>query len=134
MVGIGVNFASYFENYFDTIKSIVTFRFLGYVLLVFIPFLTLGAAVIVYILRTMFYQMALLIRQNFSMNAFSFDERSRGQSITGIFRRLPYGIASFIGGFLFSVGMFTIAFLSAGLVSAIDPVLYYVFFRNMEKN
>jgi len=134
MAGIGVNFASYFENYLGTIKSIVTFRFLGSVLLVFIPFLPLGAAVIVYILRTMFYQMALPIRQNFSMNAFSPDERSRGSSITGIFRRLPYGIASSIGGFLFSVGMFALAFLSAGLVSIIDPVLYYVFFRNMEKN
>jgi hypothetical protein len=63
--------------------------------------------------------MALPIRQNFSMNIFSPDERSRGSSITG---------------FLFSIGMFSLAFLSAGLISTIDPILYYLFFKNTEKN
>jgi len=134
VAGIAVNFASYFEKVLGTIKSIVTFRFLGSVLLAVIPFLPLAFAIIIYILRTMFYQMALPIRQNFSMNIFSPDERSRGSSITGIFRRLPYGVASSIGGFLFSIGMFALAFLSAGLVSTIDPILYYIFFKNTEKS
>jgi len=134
VAGIAVNFSSYFEKALGTIKSIVTFRFLGSVLLAVIPFLPLAFAIIIYILRTMFYQMALPIRQNFSMNIFSPDERSRGSSITGIFRRLPYGVASSIGGFLFSIGMFSLAFLSAGLVSTIDPILYYIFFKNTEKS
>jgi MFS family permease len=119
VAGIAVNFASYFEKALGTIKSIVTFRFLGSVLLAVIPFLPLALAIIIYILRTMFYQMALPIRQNFSMNIFSPDERSRGSSITG---------------FLFSIGMFSLAFLSAGLISTIDPILYYLFFKNTEKN
>jgi len=55
-------------------------------------------------------------------------------SITGIFRKLPYGGASSIGGFLFSIGMFALAFFSAGLVSTIDPILYYIFFKNTEKS
>ncbi len=132
--GIAVMFSTYFENILGTIKSIVIFRFLGSILLVIIPFIPLLFAILVFILRTMFYQMALPIRQNFSMNIFSPNERSRGSSITGIFRRLPYGIASSIGGFLFTIEMFALAFVSAGLLSTLDPILYYVFFRNMEKN
>ncbi|MDP8012468.1 MAG: hypothetical protein RAK23_06620 [Thermoplasmata archaeon] len=132
--GIAVMFSFYFENILGTIKSIVIFRFLGSILLVIIPFIPLLFAILVFILRTMFYQMALPIRQNFSMNIFSPNERSRGSSITGIFLRLPYGIASSIGGFLFTIEMFALAFVSAGLLSTLDPILYYVFFRNMEKN
>ncbi len=127
-------FSSYFERAFGTIKSIVIFRFLGSVLLIIIQLLPIAIAVLIFIIRTMFYQMALSIRQNFSMNVFSPDERSRDSSITGIFRRLPYGIASSIGGFLFSLNLFAVAFLSAGFLSTLDSILYYVFFKNIEKN
>ncbi|MGC8547036.1 MAG: MFS transporter [Thermoplasmata archaeon] len=129
LAGIAVIMSPYFERIFGTIKGIVIFRALGSVLLVFIPFVPVLAGAAIYIIRTAFYQMALPIRQNFSMNVFTSDERSRGSSITGIFRRLPYGVATSIGGALFAVGFFALAFISAGLLSLLDPFLYYLFFK-----
>ncbi len=129
LAGIAVILSPYFERILGTVKGIVLFRALGSVLLVLIPFVPVLAGAAIYIIRTAFYQMALPIRQNFSMNVFSSDERSRGSSITGIFRRLPYGVATSIGGALFAVGLVAVAFVAAGLFSLLDPLLYYIFFK-----
>ncbi len=128
--GITVNFSSFFERWIGSINSIVLFRALGSVLLIFIPFVPILFSVIIFIARTAFYQMALPVRQNFSMNVFNPEERSRGSSITGIFRRLPYGFATELGSVMFTLGIASLAFVSAGLISVLDPVFYYVFFKN----
>lgn len=127
---ITVNFSSFFERWIGSINSIVLFRALGSILLIFIPFVPILFSIIIFIARTAFYQMALPVRQNFSMNVFTPTERSRGSSITGVFRRLPYGFATTLGSLMFTLGIASLAFVSAGLVSILDPVLYYAFFKD----
>ncbi|MGC9193280.1 MAG: MFS transporter [Thermoplasmata archaeon] len=128
---ITVNFSSFFERLIGSINSIVLFRALGSVLLIFIPFVPILFSVILFIARTAFYQMALPVRQNFSMNLFTPEERSRGSSITGIFRRLPYGFATELGSVMFTLSIASLAFVSAGMISVLDPVFYYMFFKDL---
>lgn len=132
--GIAVLIAPHVERMMGSVKGISLLRFLGSILIVLIPFFPILFGAVIYIIRTAIYQMALPIRQNFSMEVFAQDERSRGSSITGIFRRLPYGIATSIGGVLFSAGLFLVAFISAGSISVLDPILYYLFFNSYAKD
>jgi len=79
--------------------------------------------------RTGLYSMTIPLRQSFSMQLFDPSERARGAGITGIARRIPFGIAASLSGVLFAIGISALAFASAGLISIFDPVLYYFFFR-----
>lgn len=129
--GIGVVFASFFERSFGSINSVVVLRLLGSGLFVLIPFVSPLIAAIVYISRTGIYQMALPIRQNFQMSVIISAERARGNSLTGISRRIPYGIATTFGSYLMALGAYAVMFSFAGLVSLLDPILYYIFFSKM---
>ncbi|MGC8515425.1 MAG: MFS transporter [Thermoplasmata archaeon] len=129
--GIGVVFASFFERSFGTINSVVVLRLFGSGLFVLIPFVSPVIAAIVYISRTGIYQMALPIRQNFQMSIIISSERARGNSLTGISRRIPYGIATTFGSYLMALGAYAVMFSFAGLVSLLDPILYYIFFSKM---
>ena len=129
--GIGVVFASFFERSFGSINSVVVLRLLGSGLFVLIPFVSPLIAAIVYISRTGIYQMALPIRQNFQMSVIISSERARGNSLTGISRRIPYGIATTFGSYLMALGAYAVMFSFAGLVSLLDPILYYIFFSKM---
>ena len=129
--GIGVVFASFFERSFGSINSVVVFRLLGSGLFVLIPFVSPILAAVVYISRTGIYQMALPIRQNFQMSVITSSERARGNSLTGISRRIPYGVATTFGSYLMALGAYAIMFSFAGIVSLLDPILYYIFFSKM---
>ena len=129
--GIGVVFASFFERSFGAINSVVVFRLLGSGLFVLIPFVSPILAAVVYISRTGIYQMALPIRQNFQMSVITSSERARGNSLTGISRRIPYGVATTFGSYLMALGAYTVMFSFAGIVSLLDPILYYIFFSKM---
>ena len=129
--GIGVVFASFFERSFGSINSVVVLRLLGSGLFVLIPFVSPILAAVVYISRTGIYQMALPIRQNFQMSVITSSERARGNSLTGISRRIPYGVATTFGSYLMALGAYTVMFSFAGIVSLLDPILYYIFFSKM---
>ncbi|HLH85973.1 MAG TPA: MFS transporter [Thermoplasmataceae archaeon] len=128
--GIMVNFASLIEKALGTIRAVIAVRIAASLLLLIIPLFPVIISAAIYILRTALYTTGQPIRQKFSMTIFSPEERSRGSSITGVFRRLPYGVSTQIGGFLFAYGLVAFAFLSAGVISMIDPILYYVYFHN----
>lgn len=127
--GLGVVFSSRVERIFGPIYAIGIFRTLGSVLFVAMPFLPPLVAGGVYALRTGFYQMALPIRQSFQMGILKPSERARGNSLTGIARRLPYGVSTTFGSFLLSMGSIIFMFSFAGVVSLFDPILYVFFFR-----
>jgi hypothetical protein len=97
------------------------------------PFLPPIIAGYVYAIRTGLYQLALPIRQNFQMTILDPKERARGNSFTGIARRLPYGASTTFGSFLLSMGAVVFLFSFAGLVSLFDPILYVYFFRKYGK-
>jgi predicted MFS family arabinose efflux permease len=132
--GIGMLFTSFFERSFGAVNSVVLLRLLGSGLFVLIPFVSPIIAAVVYISRTGIYQMALPIRQNFQMSVIIASERARGNSLTGISRRIPYGVATTFGSYLMALGAYTIMFSFAGIVSLLDPILYYIFFSKVNSD
>ncbi len=131
--GVAVFFASYMERIFGSIYAIGIFRTLGSGLFIIIPFVPPITAGIIYALRTGFYQLALPIRQSFQMELLKPEERARGNSLTGIARRLPYGASTTLGSVLLSTGYIVFMFSFAGVVSILDPVLYVFFFRKYNR-
>ncbi|MHB8358944.1 MAG: MFS transporter [Thermoplasmataceae archaeon] len=131
--GIGVIFSSSMERIFGSIYAIGIFRTLGSVLFIVMPFVPPLVAGAVYALRTGFYQLALPIRQSFQMGLLNPEERARGNSLTGIARRLPYGASTTFGSFLLSIGSIVFMFTFAGVISMFDPILYVLFFRKYNK-
>lgn len=134
VAGTGIIFAPFFERLIGSINSVTLFRALGSLLFVLIPFVNPVIAASIYIARTGIYQMALPIRQSFQMRIFDSSERARGGSLTGISRRLPYGISTTLGGYLMGIGAYVAMFSFAGIVSLFDPILYYIFFSRREKS
>jgi predicted MFS family arabinose efflux permease len=122
-------FSASMERIFGSIYAIGVFRTLGSVLFIAMPFVTPMIAGLLYIIRTGFYQLALPIRQNFQMSILDPLERARGNSLTGIARRLPYGAATTLGSFLLTAGAYAAMFSLAGVISVFDPILYIMFFR-----
>ena len=128
---VAVLLASRVENTVGKIRGIAAFRGISSILLIAIPFSgSFLAASVLFILRTGLYSMTIPIRQSFSMQLFDPSERARGAGITGIARRIPFGVAAGLGGILFAIGVYALDFASAGAISAFDPILYYIFFRN----
>ena len=127
--GIAVYFSSRMERIFGSIYAIGIFRSLGCVLFILIPFVSPIMAGVIYDIRTGFYQLALPIRQSFQMELLNPEERARGNSLTGIARRLPYGASTTLGSVLLSSGLIVVMFSFAGIVSLFDPILYVFFFR-----
>jgi len=124
--------SSRIERVLGSVKSIFILRSVGTLLLAVLPFTkSLALAAVIYVARSAAYQAALPIRQNISMGLYSAEERSRASSLTGIARRLPYGVATVFGSLFFSAGGFIGLFASAAGISFIDPLLYYMFFRNL---
>ncbi len=131
--GVGVLFASTVERWLGAIYAIGIFRGLGSGLFILMPFVPPMVAGAIYAIRTGLYQLALPIRQNFQMTILDPGERARGNSLTGIARRLPYGVSTTFGSFLLSAGAIVFMFSFAGIVSLFDPILYVYFFRKYKK-
>ncbi len=131
--GVGVLFASTMERWLGAIYAIGMFRGLGSGLFILMPFVPPMVAGAIYAVRTGLYQLALPIRQNFQMTILDPGERTRGNSLTGIARRLPYGVSTTFGSFLLSAGAIVFMFSFAGIVSLFDPILYVYFFRKYKK-
>ncbi len=131
VTALSVLLASRVENIMGRIKGIAAFRGLSSILLIAIPFSgSIPAAALLFIVRTGMYSMTIPLRQSFSMQLFDPAERARGAGITGIARRIPFGVAASLSGVLFAIGVSALAFASAGVISAFDPVLYFLFFRD----
>ncbi|BBG23480.1 MFS transporter [Sulfuracidifex tepidarius] len=130
-----VTFFSYrIESALGSLNGIVVLRGLGSALLIAIPlFPSFLYVALIYVVRTALYQAALPMRQNMTMDLYDEKERSRGASISGLFRRLPYGVGSSLGSLVIAQGLYLLDFFGAGIVSLLDPVLYYYFFKKREK-
>ncbi|ABW01572.1 MFS transporter [Caldivirga maquilingensis] len=86
---------------------------------------------VLYIIRVALYMVTIPMRQSLSMEVITSDERARGLSITGLARRLPYSLGSFIAGVMMNSALFALSMITGGLVSMLDPLLYYIFFRSL---
>ncbi|BDC18499.1 MFS transporter [Acidianus sp. HS-5] len=134
LVGISFLFADKIEKLLGRVKSISMLRGLSSILLILIPFSpTFIIASAIFLIRGITYTVTIPMRQSLAMDVFSDRERASGTSITGLARRVPYGLGSLISGALFSAGLFAVSIFLGGFISLFDPLLYYMFFRNYEK-
>ena len=131
---IGSYFSGNLERRFGTISTIFYLRFMASGVMMIFPFVSGIIIGILYILRSGLYQMTIPLRQSFVMTLYPPNERARGLGFTSMARRIPYGISTTLGGILLSSGAIVALFSLSGGISLLDPVLYYVFFRKMEKS
>nr|KJR71898.1 MAG: MFS transporter [Vulcanisaeta sp. AZ3] len=122
--------ASRIENLLGRVKAIAILRSLSvgmFIVMALIPIFIIDA--ILYVVRVAMYMVTIPLRQSLSTEVISDDERARGLSLTGIARRVPYGVGSSIAGLLMSYAVYSLPILLGGSIALLDPILYYVFFR-----
>ncbi|WP_291765256.1 MFS transporter [Caldivirga sp. UBA161] len=120
------------ERMMGRVKAISVLRAISvglFVVMAIIPNLIVDS--VLYITRVALYMVTIPMRQSLSMEVITSDERARGLSVTGLARRLPYSLGSFIAGVMMNASLFTLSMITGGLVSMLDPLLYYVFFRSL---
>lgn len=133
VVGASFLFAERTEKFIGRVTSILLLRVLSSVVLVSLAFSPdYLIASVLFLARIATYTVTIPMRQSLSMELFSKDERASGASLTGLARRLPYGLGVSISGVLFSLGLFVTAVFAGALVSVLDPLLYYYFFRGRD--
>ncbi len=132
LVGISFVFASRIEKMLGRVTAIAIMRGLSSIILILMAFIPIFIIVeILFLLRSIMYTVTIPMRQSLSMDVFSETERATGVSITGLARRLPYGAGSLFSGILLGLGMFISALFLGGIISILDPLLYYIFFRKI---
>jgi len=133
LVGISFIFANRIEKMLGRVKAIAIMRGLSSIILIAMAFVPSFFIVeILFLSRSIMYTVTIPMRQSLSMNVFSETERATGVSITGLARRLPYGAGSLASGILLGLGLFISALFLGGLISILDPLLYYIFFRKIQ--
>lgn len=133
LVGISFIFSARIEKILGRVNAIVIMRGLSSIILILMAFSPYFFIVeILFLLRSIMYTVTIPMRQSLSMDVFSETERATGVSITGLARRLPYGAGSLVSGILLCLGLFLSALFLGGLISILDPILYYIFFRKIQ--
>jgi len=59
--------------------------------------------------------------------------RRDGLSLTGVARRIPYGVGSSIVGLLMDYADYLLSMLIGGSIALLDPILYFIFFRGYDR-
>ncbi|MGC8570184.1 MAG: MFS transporter [Caldivirga sp.] len=119
------------ERIMGRVKAISMLRSISvglFIVMAIIPSLIVDS--VLYVVRVALYMVTIPMRQSLSMEVIASEERARGLSITGLARRLPYSIGSFTAGVMMNASLFTLSMITGGLVSMLDPLLYYMFFRS----
>ncbi len=123
------------EGLMGRVRAISLLRSLSvslFIVMAFIPILIIDAAL--YVIRVALYMITIPpLRQSLSMELIDESERARGGlSITGLARRVPYGLGSTIAGLLMDYAEFSLSMVLGGAIALLDPILYYVFFRHYD--
>ncbi|WP_054842339.1 MFS transporter [Vulcanisaeta distributa] len=124
------------EGLMGRVRAISLLRSLSvslFIVMAFIPIFIIDAAL--YVIRVALYMITIPpLRQSLSMELIDENERARGGlSITGLARRVPYGLGSTIAGLLMDYAEFSLSMVLGGAIALLDPILYYVFFRRYDR-
>jgi MFS family permease len=109
------------------LRSISVFLF---IVMALMPVFMIDA--VLYVIRVTLYTITIPLRQSLSMDLMDENERARGLSITGLARRVPYGLGSTIAGLLMNYAEFSLSMVLGGGIALLDPILYYIFFRHYD--
>ncbi|WP_367834277.1 MFS transporter [Vulcanisaeta sp. JCM 16159] len=121
------------EGLMGRVRAISLLRSLSvslFIVMAFIPIFIIDA--VLYVIRVALYMITIPLRQSLSMELIDESERARGLSITGLARRVPYGLGSTIAGLLMDYAEFSLSMVLGGTIALLDPILYYVFFRRYD--
>ncbi|WP_069806399.1 MFS transporter [Vulcanisaeta thermophila] len=125
--------ASHVGKFLGRVRGIALFRSFStllFVVMALVPNFIIDA--VLYVLRASLYMLTLPLRQSVSVEVIDEDERARGLSITGLARRLPYGIGSSLAGLFMDASLYALSMIVGGVIATMDPILYYVFFRKLD--
>ena len=122
------------EGFMGRVRAISLLRSLSvsvFIVMALIPIFMVDA--VLYVVRVALYMITIPLRQSLSTELMDESERARGLSITGLARRVPYGLGSTIAGLLMDYAEFTLSMVLGGAIALLDPILYYVFFRGYDR-
>ena len=122
------------EGLIGRVRAIALLRSISvslFIIMALIPIFIIDAAL--YVIRVALYMITIPLRQSLSMEIIDESERARGLSITGLARRVPYGLGSTIAGLLMDYAEFSLSMILGGAIALLDPILYYVFFRHYDR-
>ena len=121
------------EGFMGRVRAISLLRSLSvstFIVMALIPNFIIDA--VLYVIRVALYMITIPLRQSLSTELIDESERARGLSITGLARRVPYGLGSTIAGLLMDYAEFALSMILGGAVALLDPILYYIFFRGYD--
>jgi MFS family permease len=127
-------FARRIEVFLGRVRAITILRSLStviFIIMALIPIFIVDAAL--YITRVALYMITIPLRQSLSVDIIDESERARGLSLTGVARRIPYGVGSSIAGLLMDYADYLLSMLIGGSIALLDPILYFIFFRGYDR-
>jgi predicted MFS family arabinose efflux permease len=83
----------------------------------------------VYCVRAFLMNMASPLSQSLIMGLVDEDERGMASGVNAALWRLPNALSTFIGAFLFSIGLLAAPFFLAGIFYSISIALFWYYFR-----
>lgn len=120
---------------YGSVRAIVLTQGISTVFLVMIPFMAgpvLAGAV--YIVRSMFMNMAGPIQDSFLMSIIDKDERGLASAVNNIIWRLPNSITTVFGGMLLAAGFYDLPFFITAACYVAGISIFFVLFRGVQPN
>ena len=132
LTALGSLYAVRLAARFGDVMVITGSRLAGVVLTLALPFspvYLLAAAL--YGARMISSQMAMPVRQSYTMGIIEPGARGSAAGISGVSRRLPASVSPTISGYLFNAGELELPFVAAAACLLLNAGLYYWWFRDV---
>ena len=118
---------------FGDIMVITGSRLAGVVLTLALPFSPVFMlAAVIYGARMISSQMAMPVRQSYTMGIIDAGSRGSAAGISGVARRLPASVSPTISGYWFDVGELELPFIATATCLFINAALYFWWFHRIE--
>lgn len=132
VTAIGSLYAVRLAARFGDIMVITGSRLVGVVLTLLLPFSpAFPLAAILYGARMISAQMAMPVRQSYTMGIIDAGSRGSAAGISGVARRLPASISPTISGYWFGIGELELPFLATSACLLLNAGLYFWWFRGV---
>lgn len=119
---------------FGAVRSVLWMRFCGLVLLASVPFAeSFGVAAGLYAMRSAFNQGTAGTRQSVAVELTRAERRGLAASVQSLSLQIPRAAGPVIGGWMIHAGEFVLPFLVATALQAVYLVLYWLYFRPLDR-
>ena len=133
LTALGSLYAVRLARRFGDIMVITGSRLAGVVLTLLLPFSPVfPLAAVIYGARRVSSQMAMPVRQSYTMGIIEARSRGSAAGISGVARRLPASVSPTISGYWFDIGELELPFIAAAACLLINATLYFWWFHEIE--